>query len=97
MMSIACYCTGACRVPPYRCVNAPEQYSIWGASSPPQPLNRPTTPTGCICPPTSEQTCEAPSCPRQNPYKQAQKRASQFMQAVQSNTYGGDGSGAGSS
>lgn len=23
---------------------------------------------GCICPPTSEQTCESPACPRQNPF-----------------------------
>jgi hypothetical protein len=26
-------------------------------------------PMGCICPPTSEQTCEAPMCPRRNPFK----------------------------
>ncbi len=24
---------------------------------------------GCICPPTSEQTCQAPLCPRQTPWK----------------------------
>ncbi len=24
---------------------------------------------GCICPPTSEKTCENPICPRQNPLK----------------------------
>lgn len=24
---------------------------------------------GCICPPTSEQTCQSPTCPRQNPMK----------------------------
>ena len=32
----------------------------------------PTTPplitVGCICPPTSEQTCQAPLCPRKNPF-----------------------------
>lgn len=28
------------------------------------------TPVGCICPPTSEQTCENPTCPRKNPFKQ---------------------------
>lgn len=33
----------------------------------------PPTPVGCICPPTSEQTCENPYCPRQNPMKRAQK------------------------
>lgn len=26
-------------------------------------------PIGCICPPTAEQTCENPMCPRQNPLK----------------------------
>lgn len=26
-------------------------------------------PPGCICPPTSEKTCENPACPRQNPFK----------------------------
>ena len=25
------------------------------------------TPMGCICPPTSEQTCQNPSCPRKAP------------------------------
>lgn len=25
------------------------------------------TPQGCICPPTSEQTCQSPTCPRKNP------------------------------
>lgn len=24
--------------------------------------------TGCICPPTSEQTCQSPMCPRKNPF-----------------------------
>lgn len=27
------------------------------------------TSPGCICPPTSEKTCEAPMCPRRNPFK----------------------------
>ena len=25
---------------------------------------------GCVCPPTSEQTCQNPLCPRKNPIKQ---------------------------
>lgn len=29
----------------------------WVVAQPPQ---------GCICPPTSEQTCKSPTCPRQN-------------------------------
>jgi hypothetical protein len=27
------------------------------------------TPQGCICPPTSEKTCEAINCPRKNPFR----------------------------
>jgi hypothetical protein len=27
-------------------------------------VQRPNSPHGCICPPTSEQTCEGPLCPR---------------------------------
>jgi len=34
-----------------------------GAGWPPKPL-APTV--GCICPPTSEQTCKRPDCPRQD-------------------------------
>ena len=26
----------------------------------------PDTPKGCICPPTSEQTCQSPTCPRRD-------------------------------
>ena len=28
----------------------------------------PGPPTGCICPPTSEQTCQSPVCPRRNSF-----------------------------
>ena len=28
-----------------------------------------TKPMGCICPPTSEKTCQNPMCPRLNPNK----------------------------
>lgn len=31
----------------------------------------PSPPMGCICPPTSEKTCENPVCPRQNPFKRS--------------------------
>ena len=38
----------------------------------PIPMGQPTSPPhGCICPPTSEQTCEGPLCPRRNPFKTA--------------------------
>jgi len=33
---------------------------------PPQPV---FPPPGCVCPPTSEKTCEAPMCPRKNHLK----------------------------
>lgn len=58
-----CACTGACRVPPYRC---PLGLQPWPPVYWP-PL--PTPPMGCICPPTSEQTCENPVCPRRNPLR----------------------------
>jgi hypothetical protein len=32
-------------------------------TSPPAPVIHPP---GCICPPTSEKTCESPVCPRKN-------------------------------
>lgn len=38
---------------------------------PQQPLQLQPAPMGCICPPTSEKTCENPICPRQNPFKRA--------------------------
>ena len=38
------------------------------------PLSFP--PQGCICPPTSEQTCENPYCPRQNPLTRGTKKSS---------------------
>ena len=28
---------------------------------------------GCVCPPTSEKTCENPHCPRQDPMKRSIK------------------------
>lgn len=41
------------------CLNNP----IYAATlNPPRPM-------GCICPPTSEQTCEAIACPRRDPFK----------------------------
>lgn len=30
------------------------------------PAPQQTTPLGCICPPTSEKSCESPICPRKN-------------------------------
>lgn len=34
---------------------------------PPQPQFYSTPlPAGCVCPPTSEKTCESPTCPRKN-------------------------------
>lgn len=46
------------------CANGPRQNlgpfpGFAGAPWTPQPM-------GCICPPTSEKTCESPMCPRKN-------------------------------
>ena len=75
MMNRICDGTGSCRFQ--------QQYS-WPLNYQAQPQ-----PMGCICPPTSEQTCEAPTCPRKNPLKEAQKRASQMHAAMQSSNGGG--------
>jgi hypothetical protein len=32
-----------------------------------------TRPAGCICPPGSNKDCEAPLCPRRNPFSEAPK------------------------
>lgn len=42
------------------------------------PVDRtmPTPPLGCICPPTSEKTCESVICPRKNHLKPASSLAS---------------------
>lgn len=40
-----------------------------GSYQPMQPMFSPPPPMGCVCPPTSERTCESPCCPRQNPFK----------------------------
>jgi len=33
----------------------------------PPPVRLEPTPKGCICPPTSEMTCQAANCPRRGP------------------------------
>ena len=46
-----------------RCINSLcQEPSIGGG---PGPLT-PPQPQGCICPPTSEQTCQNPMCPRKD-------------------------------
>jgi hypothetical protein len=47
-----------------RCQGAVPQYPGFYQSLPVQQQ-------GCICPPTSEQTCQSPTCPRKNPLKGA--------------------------
>lgn len=44
-----------------------------------QPFGLPATPQGCICPPTSEKTCENPTCPRKNPFKHGERHMSQAV------------------
>jgi hypothetical protein len=58
MMSPNCCCSDPeCRR--YGCKAARQQWVC-----PPLGRNYPSVPVGCICPPTSEQTCQAPGCPR---------------------------------
>lgn len=40
------------------------------------------TPPGCICPPTSEQTCQNPTCPRRNHLAQSEVRGGTGGQAT---------------
>ena len=35
-------------------------------TSMPSPMPFPDKPRGCICPPTCEQTCQSPTCPRKD-------------------------------
>jgi hypothetical protein len=74
-----CACTGACRVPPYRCPTglggAPyAPYPPIGLPMPPRdpgwfvPVHPvPPSPHGCVCPPGSEATCKGALCPRRAP------------------------------
>jgi hypothetical protein len=52
-----------CHSHPCQCHAAPYpwQQASYPISLPPAP------PMGCICPPTSEQTCQNPVCPRKGP------------------------------
>lgn len=62
-----CACTGACRFGG-GCAARREQ-PAWRSpyyTPPPQPV---FVQHGCICPPTSEQTCQSPLCPRK-PFQQ---------------------------
>lgn len=53
-----CYQTAAgCSV----CDVTPGMQAPWGP-----PVIPTMQPMGCICPPTSEKTCEAPMCPRKS-------------------------------
>lgn len=49
---------------------ATETVFPWPLHHPVWPDHALTLPPGCICPPTSEQTCESPTCPRKNPFKE---------------------------
>jgi hypothetical protein len=46
--------------------HCPQYPAAW--NSPLAPPMMPV-PMGCICPPTSEQTCQNPACPRRDPYR----------------------------
>ena len=53
--------------PPCCCVGVPDYGDSTAVPTVPWPLPLPvgpTPPVGCICPPTSEKTCQNPACPR---------------------------------
>ncbi len=57
---MTCNCIGGNPCPCRSGMYPPPNYQgIW------QPILSPTM--GCVCPPTSEQTCQSPMCPRKNP------------------------------
>ncbi len=55
---MSCYCTGACRR--YGTCSGLPPVGYWGAW--PDWTSGPSL--GCVCPPTSEQTCQSQLCPR---------------------------------
>ena len=69
--AMACACTGRCKVWPFTCSGVPDM-SGTGAFT-----VYPIAPQvqGCICPPTSEKTCESPTCPRK-PFRWSEERTS---------------------
>lgn len=78
--SHACLCTGRCRIPPYTCTgNAPNANPWWsGPTVFPASIMQ-----GCICPPTSEKTCESRICPRKDQFKHAQSEMQAAMERAQ--------------
>lgn len=57
---------GYCPTCTPRPVYAPNTYPLPVGAQP-----WPFPPPGCICPPTSEQTCQSPACPRKDPSRGA--------------------------
>jgi hypothetical protein len=60
------------------CIHGPPRgvCTICNSTAIPQPMTPFTLPPqpmqpmmGCVCPPTSEKTCESPVCPRKNHFK----------------------------
>ena len=59
--------------PPCCCVGVPDYGDSTAVPSVPWPPSLPVMPTpplGCICPPTSEKTCQSPACPRKPRHKE---------------------------
>jgi len=85
-MMKACYCTGRCKMPPYTCSGyAPE--TEWRHPFGRHPLTSPyigmeSVQQGCICPPTSEKTCESRTCPRKDQFKQAQANSEPYVRTI---------------
>jgi hypothetical protein len=70
MMAVVCYCTGACRVPPYQCPafmqTPPSWFPATGPAIPYQFAVQMPIENGCICPPGANKECERPDCPRKD-------------------------------
>lgn len=69
-----CYCSGACKNPPYRCpvmqsLMQPQQPFLVYGLPPQQPFvwPFPSPVMGCVCPPGANRDCENPACPRKAP------------------------------
>ncbi len=71
MSFIACSCSAEdCRINGCRQVRNLQRRTYERLITNPLP-NAPATPRGCICPPTSEQTCQSEVCPRKAKEKPA--------------------------
>jgi hypothetical protein len=60
------YTCGRSDCPAPGCPHCYPPTRYWATPIAPPPITEPYVPAGCICPPTSEKTCESQVCPRKN-------------------------------